>query len=441
MSFYVFHLKFLVFLMDFLQKFSLALSMGKNEECFLALDIGTFSIKAAVFKIEPNADKKKATAIILGAGKSLIKAENIKEEAFDELIESCCEAKKEAENMAGIETKKVILGVSGQLVKVQASQEIFERKNFSRTISPAEIKGIVQKVQWKALEKIRFHEREENNISEKEIKIISGHILETKIDGYKAVNPVGFQGKELFFNILNIYTFSSNLGFFRKLARAFGGRLEILTAGSYAILNAVSDKIFNANNLGEVSCFVIDCGGKITDVLLACQGLISGPKTISLGGESLNKRLKSKLYLTEAESEKLKLEYSSGNLPEAIQKKVNEIIKGDLAIWLRGVEMAVSDFSFLEAMPALILFCGGGSLFPEMAMVLGDESWSKKFNFFQSAKVRVLEASDIAGIKDSTGLLAGGENIPILSLVNFGLNLTQRKSALDSILGRVIRLM
>lgn len=427
--------------MDFLQKFSSALTLGKSEEYFLALDIGTFSAKAAIFKIEPNVERKKTKAIILGVGKSLIKGENVREEFFGELIESCLEAKKEAENMAGTQARRVVLGVSGQIVKVQTSQEVFERRDFSRAISLAEIKSIIQKVQWNALEKIRQQEKEENNIFEKEIKIIGGRILEAKIDGYKAVNPIGFQGKELSFNILNLYTFSSNLGFLKKLTKAFGGRLEVLTAGSYAILNAVSDRIFNANNLGEVSCFIIDCGGKITDVLLAHQGLISGPRTISLGGESLNKRLKNKLYLTEAESEKLKLEYSSGGLPEAIKQKVSEIIKSDLLVWRKGIAMAVGDFSFLESLPSIILFGGGGSLFPEMAAALRDEAEKEKFNFSQLASVRLLAASDIDGVDDRTNLLNGGEDIPILSLVNFGLNLTQRKSVLDSILGRVIRLM
>jgi cell division ATPase FtsA len=427
--------------MNFLQKFSSALSMGKNEEYFLALDIGTFSAKAAIFKIELNAERKKTNAVILGAGKSLIKGENVREESFDELIESCLEAKKEAENMAGARARRVILGVSGQIVKVQTSQEVFERRDFSKAINLTEIKSIVQKVQWNALEKIRQQEKEESNISEKEIKIIGGRILETKIDGYKAVNPVGFQGKELSFNILNLYTFSSNLGFLKKLTKSFGGRLEMLTADSFAILNAVSDRIFNANNLGELSCFIIDCGGKITDVLLAHQGLISGPKTISLGGESLNKRLKNKLYLTEAESEKLKLEYSSGGLPEVIKQKVNEIIKSDLAVWRKGITVAVNDFSSLASLPSIILFSGGGSLFPEMTVALEDVAQKEKFNSSQPVNVRQLAANDIDRIIDRTNLLNGGEDIPILSLVNFGLNLTQRKTVLDSILNRVIRLM
>lgn len=415
--------------------------MGKNEEYFLALDIGTFSAKVAIFKIELNAERKKTNAIILGVGKSLIKGENVREESFDELIESCLEAKKEAENMAGVRARRVILGVSGQIVKVQTNQEIFERRDFSRAINLTEIKSIVQKAQWNALEKIRQQEKEESNISEKEIKIIGGKILETKIDGYKAVNPVGFQGKELSFNILNFYTFSSNLGFLKKLTKSFGGRLEMLMADSFAILNAVSDRIFNANNLGELSCFIIDCGGKITDVLLAYQGLISGPKTISLGGESLNKRLKNKLYLTEAESEKLKLEYSSGGLPEAIKQKVNEIIKSDLAVWRKGITVAVNDFSSLASLPSIILFSGGGSLFPEMTVALEDAAQKEKFNSSQPANVRQLAANDIDRIIDRTNLLNGGEDIPILSLVNFGLNLTERKTVLDSILNRVIRLM
>ena len=415
--------------------------MGETEECFLALDIGTFSAKAAIFRVEPSAERKKIKAIILGAGKSLIKGESAREGSFEELIESCLEAKKEAENMAGMRAKRVVLGVSGQLVKAQTNQEVFGRLNFAKAVSLAEIKSIVQKVQWNALEKIRQQEKEENNISEKEIKIIGGRILETKIDGYKAVNPVGFHGKELSFNILNLYTFSSSLGFLKKITKAFGGHLEALTAGSYAILNAVSDRIFNANNLGEISCFIIDCGGKITDVLLAHQGLISGPRTISLGGESLNKRLKNKLYLTEAESEKLKLEYSSGGLPEAIKQKVSGIIKSDLDVWRRGVSMAIADFHFSESLPSLILFGGGGSLFPEMADVLKNNVQKEKINLSQPASVRLIAVGDIDGVDDQTHLLNGGEDIPILSLVNFGLNLRQRKSVLDSILSRVIRLM
>lgn len=425
--------------MDFLQKFSSVFRADNEGECFLALDIGTTSVKAAVFRAGHD-EKKKPQAIILGVGKSLIKSENVREESFDEFIESCREAKKEAENMAGIDVKKTILGVSGQFAKIRTSKEIFQRKDFSKPISLAETRGIIQKIQWRILNAIRKEEKEENNVEGQEVKLIGGRALDIKIDGYKVINPIGFNGKELSFNILNIYTFSSCLKFFRKIAKSLGIRIETVIADWSAVMEATADNIFNANNLGDISCFFIDCGGKITDISLAHQGFLSGPKTVSFGGESLTNRLKNKIYLTEEEADKLKTEYSSGSLPKAIKQKVGEIISADLALWIKGIEMALKDFSF-DNLPCLMLIFGGNSLLPDIKIFLEDIAWQEKFNFPQLVKARMLDANDISGVDDRTNLLVRCDDIPILSLASFGVKLKQRKAVIDSILEKVIGLM
>ena len=429
--------------MSFLKKITLNSFIGYlgGSDNFLALDFGTTSIKAAIFKIEPDEDRKNLRAVILGVGKSLIKSEDIREEAADELLESCREAKKEAENMAGIQANKIIIGSGGQLIKIQTSIENYQRRNSEKPISLSEIKKIIQKIQWKILNDIRQKEKEECNVPEKDIKIISGKINEIKVDGYQVINPIGFTGNEVVLNILNIYTSRPYFEFFRQITKDLNVRMAAMTANAYAVLNAVYDSLFKANNLGEVSGIILDFGGKITDICLAQQGYFQGPKTISFGGDAFTKRLVKKLKLSRQEAEKLKIEYTANNLPKAIKQKVSEIFSPDLKVWLRGVEAVLHDFSLIENYPWLILIYGGGSLLPGIIDALEGKNWQEKFRFLKEIQVSQLQAGNIVSVDDKTELLKSIEDIPVLSLANLGLELIKKKPVMNSILDRVIRLM
>lgn len=412
-----------------------------NKEYFWVLDLGTIRRKAAVVQIGLDPETRKKQAVIIGAGKDRAQNKKREETTLDEMAASCQRALDEAENSAGISPRHMILGVSGQMMKVMTSSEIYQRRNPAKPITLIEIKNIIQKIQWRILDKIRAKEREECDTPEKNIKISSGEILEIRIDGYQVINPVGFRGKEISFVILNTYSSLLYFKLLRRLASSLKVKLRAIAVDGHAVLNAITEKVFKAGNLGGVSCFLIDCGGKMTDVFAVCEGFMEGPKTLSLGGDSFTKKLAAKIGLSREEAESLKIEYSLGKLPKAIKQRIDDILAPDLKIWFKGTDAILNDFFFAGSAPILILSFGGSAVLPDIKKFLEGKDWQARIDLRQGAKMKTIEGKDISSVEDGTGLLDKPEDIPILALAKNGLELMKKKSEMNKILGKVIRLM
>ncbi len=443
--FLIFRFKFLAFFVSFFEKISSLFADEKefSDEHLLALDIGTSSVKAIVFKIEIDDEKKISKAVILGFGKALA-GQGVKPDKYAanmELARMCQEAKAEAENMAGVKVRQSIFSAAGQLIKGVSNIEIFEREDPEAPIDLAEIKNIIQKAQWKIFNKIRIEETEASGIPELETKLVSGQIIEIKIDGYKVIDPVGFHGKELSLNILNIYSSFSYLKLFQRLGEILDLEIIALSCPSVATLVAIANNVFKVNSLAEISAILIDCGGKLTDIYFASQGILSGPKTLSIGGEAFTKRLVSGLDLNYKEAEDLKMKYADSDISAQVKRKITDAFNYNFKIWQEGVGMIFSDFSALVNFPSTILLCGGGALLPGIKKSLEDSGWQSGLGFLESAKIGFIKSSDLAGIEDKTGLLISSQNISVLAMANFGLDLVKKESVVNSILNRVIKLM
>ena len=71
------------------------------------------------------------------------------------VIANCHSAIREAENMAGVTASKMILGISGELVKGATITTSYVRRDANSKIDLAELKNIVHKVQWRAFDHVR----------------------------------------------------------------------------------------------------------------------------------------------------------------------------------------------------------------------------------------------------------------------------------------------
>lgn len=430
--------------MSFIQKISSIFS-GEDEvgnSYLLGLDIGTGSVKAIIFSVEKENERKEAKAIITGFGESEIKKARSRQEVEREIVRSCYLAKKEAENMAGVAADKAIISASGRYVKCSTNIFDFLRDKPERIIDIFEIKSLLQRAQWKIFDKIRQKEDLESGILETEIKLLSGEIAGIKVGRYNIVNPTGFEGKELEISILNTYASKNFLNIIKNLNKLLGIEILHVTSHNRAILEAVSESILKAGSIGEASCFIADCGNKITDISVAQKGFFIGPKTISMGGAAFSRCLALKFNLSESEAEKLKRRYVAGDLSAQIKRKITDAFGELFEIWLKGIEESIGDFSkTLINMPFLFLLFGGGSFLGGFKKGLENPDWQKRFNFVRPTKVRNIAVEDIRKVEDKTRLLNSASRISSLALASFSLRLIRKESGLNSILNRVIRLM
>ena len=407
-----------------------------SSEHILSLDIGTEVVKALVFKI----DEDSGVGIVKGVGRARQGLKDMHSGAVSDIsgvIDNCREAIRIAKNMSGAKkTDKAIIGIAGELVKGTTTTVHYERINPEIRIDVPELKNIIQKVQWKAFDRIRSQLAWETGHSEIEVKLINAVIVDARIDGYKVNNPVGFQGRDVSISVFNAYAPMIHLGALQKVAADL--KLDVLNiaAEPYAVARSMG-----IEDSSDFSAVFIDIGGGTTDVAVVRNGGLEGTKMFGLGGRAFTKRLAHKLGVGFEEAEALKIKYSEGKLGADVSAKIEGYLKDDCLVWLRGIELTLAEFSESDLLPYRFFLCGGGSGLPGIKRALMSPEWSKNLPFAKPIDVSFLQPKDVVKIVDETGQLKDPQDITPMGLANLALDLVGEEKMMAGILRRAVRII
>lgn len=404
-----------------------------SDAHFLALDIGTDYVKALICEAEGEKGK------VLGIGKKKQKLGDMQSGVVTDIaavIANCHSAIKDAENMAGVSTKKMILGIAGELVKGATSTTSYVRRDASSKIDLAELKNIVHKVQWRAFDQVRAQLAYETGYSEIDVKLVNAAIVDVRIDGYKVNNPIGFQGKEVTLSIFNAFAPLVHYGALQTIAAEIDRELLAIAAEPYALTRCLSYE-----DGGNFSAIFIDIGAGTTDIAVVRDGTVEGTKMFTLGGHTFTKRLSQSLNISFKEAEEIKLEYSNDNLERQSNRIVREAMKIDSDVWLSGVVLTLEDFEGLDSFPSKILLSGAASNLPEIKEALETREWSKSLPFSKKPQVNFIHPKMVSNLVDNTRLLKDQQDIVPLALANLGLSFIAEEQLLSKVLKKVVRLM
>jgi cell division protein FtsA len=413
--------------------FSKFKKIKKNGEYYLALDIGTEVVKALVFKLDKN-DKK---GIIIGVGREIQKRGNMQSGAISDIngvINVCRAAIKIAKDKAGIEeVKHAVMGVAGELVKGTTTTVHYERANPGDRIELPELKEIIQRVQWKALERIK--EQMEWELGRTvDVKLINAAIVDVRIDGYRVTNPLNFQGKSLSISVFNAYAPLMHLGAVDMIAEELNLDLMRVAAEPYAVSASVGYE-----DILDFSGIFIDIGGGTTDIAVVRNGGLEGTKMFALGGRAFTKRLSQVLRVPFDEAEKLKIKYAKGELQQTVAEQFSKVLLQDSKVWLGGVELSLLEFAEKDLLPSNIYLCGGGSALPEIGSVLMAEEWTKRLPFTKMPRINFLQPKDVVNILDQTNELSNPQDITPMALANLIVDMSTKEKIISQILHRAMR--
>lgn len=406
----------------------------------VALDIGSEFVKAIVFEIS----KKDNTAVIVGYSVVAQELSNMDNGAVADIkgvVSTARRAVDEAVRNARkklktkINPKQVVLGIAGEFVKGITTTVKYERSNSENKIDVSEFKNIIQKVQWKAFDKVRSQFAWETGLSDIDVRLINASITEIQIDGYKVTNPLGFQGKDITISIFNGYAPLVHLGSLQTIVDDLGLNLLNIAVEPFAIAKSV-----NFKKGEDLNAIFIDVGSTTTDIAVVRNGGIEGTKSFALGGRMFSKRLAQELGIGLDEAERLKVKYSQGDLSSPVVRKIKTIIKNDCRVWISGIELCLSEFTHINLLPAQIYLCGGASSLPDLDKCLIGKEWIKSLPFSRRPVVEYIKKENIENVIDKTNKLDDSQSITVMSLANLSLDLVE-KDIISDILQKTIRIM
>ncbi len=419
--------------MPFFRPFRGITRNGDTSNYFLALDIGTDAVKALVCEAEGEKGR------VLGVGKEKQKLGDMQGGVVTDIasvITNCTKAIKQAEKMAGVKTSRMILGISGELVKGTTNTTTYIRRDSESKIDMSELKNIVHKVQWRAFDIARSQMAKDTGYSEIDVKLVNAAIVDTRIDGYKVTNPIGFQGKEVTLSIFNAFAPLVHFGALQTIAVEIDKELLAIAAEPYALSRCLGYE--DGSDFGAI---FIDVGAGTTDIAVVRDGSLEGTRMFTLGGRMFTKRLAQSLNVSFKEAEEIKNNYSNDKLERQSHKIVRESMKTDSDVWLSGVVLTLEEFEDVDVLPSKIILSGGGANLPEIKEALETREWSKGLRFSKKPQVSLLDPKLISNLSDETKTLNSQEDAVPMALANLALGFLAEEALPSKVLKKVVRLM
>ncbi len=372
------------------------------EELFLAIDIGTEYVKVAVYRLDGMevevigyARRKQMESTMYAAY-----IVNLKEakDTVDKCIGDAVLMAREVVSEDNFSLpKQAIIGIAGELVQGVTVVVNLERNAPDTPINQSEIDSIIAKLKKQTFESTKEEISQEIGLKPNQIDEIDTYINSVYVDGVRVLNPLGYVGSEMVYNMYSTFAPKLHINSVKQLAEQLNLSILKLVVEPYALSLALKD-IRDKN----ASSILLDIGGGTTDVALVHNGDLAGTKMFAIGGRVFTKSIQKYLNLDFDQAEQIKLDYSNNKVDSERKREVSTIIGNSTKIWLDGVEIALSDFDDVTTFPAKFLVCGGGALLPDIQEGLISYPWQNYLPFPKHPKVDFIFPNHITKLTDKT---------------------------------------
>ena len=406
------------------------------DDYIVALDIGTEYVKALIAKLDDD------VLNIVGVGRAHQQLSHMHSGAIADIagvVRNCEDALSIAEEQAGLQAKRVVIGIAGELVKGVTNTIRYRRPQPDRPLDTAEMEFIIEKVQERAQGKAQKQIALETGNEDVEVKLVNSALVGIHIDGYKVSNPIGFQGRDVAVQIYTAFAPMVHIGALERVADELS--LELLAVAAEPF--AVSRSVLGSDASSNFTAILADVGGGTTDIAVVNDGGVEGTKMFGIGGRSFTNTIASELNLSYTDAEKLKVNIGHSQIKPTVAKDVNDAIDKTLDVWVSGVELALSEFDSVDHLPNRILLCGGGASLEKLVTALEASEWHKDLPFTKKPTVHYIHPSDVIGITDTTDKVTDHTFITAMGLLRVGYDTLIGSSDTDTIkdkLNRILRI-
>lgn len=404
------------------------------DDILVGLDIGTEYVKALVARVEGE------TLEIIGVGRAHQDLDDMHSGAIADIagvVRNCEEALAQAEEQAGVQGKRAVIGIAGELVKGLTSTIRYKRPQPDRALDINEMEYIIEKVQERAQVKAQRQIALETGNSEVEVKLVNSAIVSIHIDGYKVANPIGFQGKDIAIQIYTAFAPMVHIGAIERTA----GELDLDLVAVAAEPFAVSRSMLGTDASSNFTAILADVGGGTTDIAVVNDGGVEGTKMFGIGGRSFTRTIASDMGVSYDDAEKLKVNVDDEKLKPSVRNDLHASIDKTLEVWLGGVELALSEFDSVDHLPNRVLLCGGGSSLKRLVEALESKDWHKELPFTKKPTVQHITPGDVVGIHDKTGDAVDHTYVTAMGLLRVGYDTIVGSSETDTLKEKLNRML
>ncbi len=405
-----------------------------DRQHVVALDIGTEFVKALIARLEDDQMK------IVGVGRVRQEVSDMHSGAIADIsgvVQNCEDALAEAEQQAGLQAKRVVIGIAGELVKGVTNTIRYRRPQPDRPLDEAEMEFIIEKVQERAQVKAQKQIALETGNEEVEVKLVNSALVSIHIDGYKVSNPIGFQGKDVAVQIYTAFAPMVHIGALERVADELALELVAVAAEPFA----VSRSVLGNDASSTFTAILADVGGGTTDIAVVNDGGVEGTKMFGIGGRSFTRTIASELDLGYDAAEKLKVNLEHEKIKPSVKQEAEKAVDKTLEVWLAGVELALSEFESVDHLPNRLLLCGGGSSLSQLVTALETSDWYKELPFTKRPTVQHIKPSDVIGIEDVSDKVTDHTFITAMGLLRVGYDTIISGNDSDSIKEKVNRIL
>lgn len=409
---------------------------SEENDYIVGLDIGTEFVKALIAKVEEDSLE------IIGVGRARQDVSDMHGGAIADIsgvVRNCEEALAEAEDQAGLQAKKTVIGIAGELVKGVTNTIRYRRPQPDRPLDIAEMEFIIEKVQERAQGKAQKQIALETGNEDVEVKLVNSALVSIHIDGYKVSNPIGFQGRDVAVQIYTAFAPMVHIGALERVANDLALDLVAVAAEPFA----VSRSVLGTDASSNFTAILTDVGGGTTDIAVVNDGGVEGTKMFGIGGRSFTRTIAAEMDLTYTDAEKLKVNLHHDQIKASVKKQAESAIDKTLEVWISGVELALSEFDSVDHLPNRILLCGGGASLDQLVEALNTKEWYKDLPFTKRPSVHHIKPEEVVGIHDTTGDVKDHTFITAMGLLRVGYDTIVGSEDADSIkekLNKILRI-
>jgi len=414
----------------------LPLKSTAHDDTLVALDIGTEYVKALIAHVKGDDIE------IVGVGRTHQELADMYSGAISDIagvVKNCEDALAQAEEAAGFQAKRCVIGIAGELVKGVTNTIRYRRPEANRPLDETEMEFIIEKVQDRAATKAQKQIALETGNDDVEVKLVNSALVSIHIDGYKVSNPIGFQGKDVAVQIYTAFAPMVHIGALERVAEELDLELIAVAAEPFAVSRCVLGTDANSN----FTAILADVGGGTTDIAVVNDGGVEGTKMFGIGGRGFTNTIANEMSIPYDAAEKLKVNIDREEVKESVKKDVADAIDKTLEVWLGGVELALSEFDSVDHLPPRILLCGGGASLKQLVTALEKREWYKDLPFTRRPTIKHITAADVVGITDTTEKAGDHTYITAMGLLRVGYDTMIGTSDTNSIkdkLNRILRI-